>query len=194
MRIIDSHICVASLNAAGKIIPTMLAPAPRQHDLLIRRELYDGDDVAIAELHRRVYGPEFGMNEEFVSRVAAAIEGAIEQGWPEQSGAVWLVEREGEPELLGSIGLTDEADGSGRVRWFVLDLSLRGRGLGRALLAELLEQARAIGLERLELETFSALTTAAALYRQAGFQVVWERGRTDWGPPITYQHYTVQLR
>jgi hypothetical protein len=48
-------------------------------------------------------------------------------------------------------------------------------------------------MKRLELETFSALTTAARIYRQAGFLVTWARERDDWGPPVTYQHYELPL-
>jgi hypothetical protein len=44
------------------------------------------------------------------------------------------------------------------------------------------------------LETFSALRTAAHLYRDAGFRVVWEREIDIWGPPIVYQHYELRLR
>jgi ribosomal protein S18 acetylase RimI-like enzyme len=192
-RIIDSHICVASLNAKSNTL-TVLAASADQQSLQIRRELYDGDDAAIVELHRRVYVPEYGRNDDFVAQVAAGLDVAIEAGWPEQAGAVWLVERTGEPELLGSMGLTHEGDGLGRVRWFVLDPSVRGHGLGRSLLAQLLADAHANELERLELETFSALKAAASLYREAGFRVEWERERTDWGPPITYQHYSIHLR
>ena len=99
----------------------------------------------------------------------------------------------GAGQLSGSLGLTQEGDGVGRLRWFVLDRSLRGQGWGGWLLAELLGQARAEGLHRLELETFSALTTAAHLYRRAGFRLIWERVRHDWGPPVTYQGYQLDL-
>jgi ribosomal protein S18 acetylase RimI-like enzyme len=168
----------------------MTAIAP--HTVVIRHELREGDVAAIADLHRRVYGPEYGMNDEFVNRVAAGVEAAVTGGWPREAGAVWLVDRE--HELRGCLALTDEGLGVGRLRWFVLGSELRGRGLGRALVDELLAAARERGLRRLELETFSALTTAARIYRAAGFRLTRERERTDWGPPIIYQHYALELR
>jgi|SRR5579884_172236 len=167
--------------------------AGQLQEITTRRQLQPGDDAAIAELHRRVYQPEYGMNDEFVARVAEGARRAIARGWPRTGGAVWLVERAGEPELAGSLALTDEGDRRGQVRWFVLVPELRGQGLGRALLEQLLASARAAGMRRLELETFSALTSAAHLYREAGFRAVWERERTDWGSPITYQHYELEL-
>lgn len=47
----------------------------------------------------------------------------------------------------------------------------RGAGLGRRLLADTLDAARAIGIERVELEVFASNTAAIALYRRMGFAV-----------------------
>jgi ribosomal protein S18 acetylase RimI-like enzyme len=160
-------------------------------DTTVRRHLRDGDADAIAELHRRVYGSEYGLNEQFVDGVRRGLAAAVASGWPQRRGAVWLVD--GEEELRGALGLTDEGDGAGRVRWLVLDPALRGRGLARSLVAELLDEARAAGLHTLTLETYSDLTAAARIYRDAGFRVEWERVHDDWGPTITFQGYRLDL-
>jgi GNAT superfamily N-acetyltransferase len=165
----------------------MTATAPTS----VRRTLQEGDARAIADLHRRVYAPEYGMNDEFVARVAAGVDAAVAAGWPDAGGAVWLVDHGS--ELAGCLALTHERERVGRLRWFVLSSELRGRGLGRSLVEELLTTAVEQGVTRLELETFSALTTAARIYRAAGFQLTWEQERFDWGPPILYQHYGLDL-
>jgi GNAT superfamily N-acetyltransferase len=159
--------------------------------LAIRRELRPGDRRRIAELHRAVYVPEFGLNDVFVHGVADGVEAAIERGWPERSGAVWLI-GEGD-RLTGCLALTDEG-AVGRVRWFVLAPELRGQGVGRRLIDGLLAAAREAGHSKLELETFSALSAAAHVYRSAGFRLAWERETEVWGAPIVYQHYELQLR
>lgn len=158
---------------------------------VIRRDLRDDDPQAIVDLHRRVYVPEYGRNEAFILAVQDKVEDAVERGWPRAGGGVWLVDHD--DELAGCMALTDEGGGTGCVRWVVFDPELRGRGLGHRLLGELLAKARADGLRRLELETFSELRAAAHLYRSAGFVVTWERPRNDWGPPIVYQHYELPL-
>src|SRR5581483_2035270 len=107
-------------------------------------------------------------------------------------GAVRLVDS-GE-RLAGCVALTEEGDGIGRIRWVVLAPELRGAGLGRRLIGELVDQARDAGWHTLQLETFSRLEAAAGIYRQLGFRVVSERERHDWGPPIVYQHYELRLR
>jgi ribosomal protein S18 acetylase RimI-like enzyme len=156
-----------------------------------RRTLYRADIVAIADLHRRIYGPEYELNERFSETVEHDVAAAVARGWPARTGAVWLIEAGG--PLLGALALTDEGGGVGRVRWFALDPILRGRGLGRSLMAELLDEARAAGLCTLRLETIKVLTVAARIYTGSGFRVVWEREREDWGPRITYQGYELTL-
>lgn len=168
-----------------------MAAAGTTNELSIRRDLRDGDVDAIAELHRRVYGSEYGLNDRFVEGVRRGLEAAARTGWPQRTGAVWLVD--GDSALLGALGLTKEGGGMGKVRWFALDPSLRGRGLGRELIAELLHEARAAGLRTLVLETFSGLTAAAHIYRAAGFSVTWERPLQEWGPAVTFQQYELTL-
>lgn len=166
-------------------------PAAMSEHVLIRRRLEPGDAEAIGELHERLYALEYGMNDAFCQGVRDSVAAARRRGWPDVGGAVWLID--GEHGLAGSLGLTDEGGGSGRVRWFVIESRLRGHGLGRAMVEELITEARGAGLARLELETFSALQAAAHIYRAAGFELVWSRDRYDWGPPIVYQRYELEL-
>jgi ribosomal protein S18 acetylase RimI-like enzyme len=159
-------------------------------DFEIRRELRDSDLDAVAELHERLYTDEYGLDRRFSDTVRASIEACAARGWPAAGGA-WLVDRG--DELRGCLALTHEGPGRGQVRWFLLAPELRGLGLGRRLLDELVAHARAERLRRLELTTFSALATAAHLYRGAGFRVVAARETTEWGPPIVLQRYDLHL-
>ncbi len=158
----------------------------------IRRSLADGDAAAIVDLHDRVYRTEHGVDSRFAASVAASIEAAVGRGWPRSGGAVWLVDLDEGRRLGGALGLTDEGAGAGRVRWFVLAPELRGEGLGRAMLGELLDAARTAGMHTLTLETFSALTAAAHLYRSVGFRLCWEEATDKWGPEIVYQGYELR--
>src|SRR5690348_3223911 len=113
------------MNASDHTSGMSAAETGITNDISIRRDLRDGDADAIAELHRRVYASEYGLNERFVESVRRGAEAAVRSGWPQRSGAVWLVD--GDAALLGALGLTEEGGGLGKVRWFVLDPSLRGR-------------------------------------------------------------------
>jgi GNAT superfamily N-acetyltransferase len=158
----------------------------------IRRVLRPGDLGEIIAHHGRLYGAEYGVDPTFESHVAASVAAAGKRGFPRQGEGIWIVERDG--AHLGSIALTDEGDGSATVRWFVLDASLRGRGLGRGLVSEVLALADAAGYERVGLETFSELTAAAHIYRSNGFELQWEQTGPRWGrEQITYQRYELVL-
>ncbi|MEO0495024.1 MAG: GNAT family N-acetyltransferase [Actinomycetota bacterium] len=53
-----------------------------------------------------------------------------------------------------------------------LSADVRGRGLGRALLRHLVDEASSLGFARVRLDTNEALTEAIALYESAGFVAV----------------------
>jgi GNAT superfamily N-acetyltransferase len=157
----------------------------------LRRELRDADAEAIVEIHERIYRSEYGMKTAFVDGVRSTVENALERGWPEGGGA-WLVD--GPDGLAGSLGLTDEGGGLGKLRWVVLAPEARGTGLGKRMITEAVSEARDLSFERLELDTFGALKTAAAIYRSVGFELVSEERTDMWGPTISYQHYVADLK
>jgi GNAT superfamily N-acetyltransferase len=85
-----------------------------------------------------------------------------------------LTEDDGTP--LGCGGLrslpTTEAGGRREVKHLYVVPAARGRGLGRVLLDELEEHARAAGAATLVLDTNRSLEAAGGLYRSAGFAPV----------------------
>ncbi len=157
-------------------------------DISIRRELRPGDLGAIIAHHGRTYGPEYGVDSTFEAHVAASVAEAGKRGFPREGEGIWIVEADG--RHAGSIGLTDESGGVGTVRWVVLDRELRGRGIGRRLVGEVVAEAERHGYELLKLETFSDLRAAAHLYVEHGFEVVSAETGPRWGrAEITYQRY-----
>jgi ribosomal protein S18 acetylase RimI-like enzyme len=158
----------------------------------IRRELHPGDLGAIIAHHGRVYGEEYRVDSSFEGHVAATVAHAAAHGFPSKREAICLVELEG--EHAGSLALTDEGDGEAAIRWFVFSPEVRGRGLGRRLLGEMLARAAELGYTQVSLETFSELEAAAHLYRDHGFEVVSADAAPRWGRErITYQRYELEL-
>jgi ribosomal protein S18 acetylase RimI-like enzyme len=161
--------------------------------LRIRRGLRPGDLGAIVAHHGRVYGREYGVDPRFEGHVAASVARVAGRGFPKAREAIAIVEVGG--EHAGSIALTQEGEDSAAIRWFVLDAGLRGHGLGRRLLGDMLAHAEQSGYALVWLETFSELEAAAHLYRDHGFRVVSEDMAPRWGRDrITYQRYELELQ
>lgn len=159
----------------------------------IRRDLRPGDLDAIVAHHGAVYCPEYGVDSNFEAHVGASIAAAVARGFPRGRERIWIVEADG--EHAGSLALTDEGGGLGAVRWFVFDPELRGHGLGRRLVGELMAEAEAAGYEGLWLETFSDLRAAAHLYRSHGFELRSAQTGPRWGrDEVTYQRYELSFQ
>jgi ribosomal protein S18 acetylase RimI-like enzyme len=158
----------------------------------IRRDLRPGDLGAIIALHGRLIPPVYGLDATHEGYIAASVARQAIRGWPDEREGVWVVERD--RALAGSIALTDDGDDTAGLRWFALEQYLRGRGLGRRLVGEVVRAARMRGFARVRLETFSDLRAAAHLYREHGFQVIHEETGPRWGrDDVTYQHYELPL-
>jgi GNAT superfamily N-acetyltransferase len=166
--------------------PRMSAPPE------IRRELRPGDYGAIVAQHGRVYAREYGLDASFEASVASAVARAATAGWPGAREGIWIIEQGG--RFAGSLGLTDEGEGEAALHWFLLDASLRGHGLGRRLVGELVEKAEEMGYARIGLETFSELEAAGRIYRDHGFRLVGAEVGPRWGrAELTYQRYELEL-
>jgi putative acetyltransferase len=126
------------------------------------------DDPAVAAIIRAVMpefgadGPGFAIHDPEVGAMSRAYVGA---------DAVYLVvELDG--RVVGGGGIAPLRGGPPGVcelqKMYFLP-ELRGRGVGRALLLELLERARELGYRSCYLETLSGMDAAQRLYRALGF-------------------------
>ena len=73
---------------------------------------------------------------------------------------------------MGIACLKALTEGTGEVKRMYVRPEARKRGLGRALLNELLEQAHQIGYERIRLDSARFMAEAHQLYRTSGFREI----------------------
>lgn len=160
--------------------------------ITIRQDVRPGDLGAVTAMQGIEYGEQYGMDITFEADVARGM-GAFGRAVAEHpdSGRMWIAEQSG--EMVGSIAVTRESDSLARLRWFLVRRVARGTGVGRRLLDEAMASIRDGGFERVELETFSELTTAARMYLDAGFEVVDAAPRLQWGREIELRHYELRL-
>ena len=90
-------------------------------------------------------------------------------------GAFLLAKLDGRPSGCGGFSRFDATTAELRRMYVVPEA--RGRGLGKALVAWLLEAARVAGYKRIRLETGNRQEEALGLYKAAGFASI-----PCWGP------------
>ncbi|HEY9593990.1 MAG TPA: GNAT family N-acetyltransferase, partial [Spirochaetia bacterium] len=93
----------------------------------------------------------------------------------------------------GSEPAAPAAAGAAQLRWLLLHPSLRGHGLGRALVEEALAFCRASGYASVLLWTEGSLETATTLYRRFGFKRTETKTGGIWGATRTEERYDLSL-
>ena len=130
------------------------------------RPARDADSAAVIALIARVYGEYPGCILD-VDREEPALRA------PASSfDRFWVVE-EGQ-HVVGCVGCA-LGKGVAELKKLYLDAPMRGRGLGRDLIALVEETARASGAERIELWSDTRFKTAHAVYERCGYR---KTGRT----------------
>jgi GNAT superfamily N-acetyltransferase len=152
----------------------MATSTPTDRRVSIRSGPRPGDLGRVLTMHGEVYAREYGFDERFEAHVAHGLEGfaaalgeARDDPHAREPGRLWLAERAG--EVVGTVGLTDEGDGVGQLRWFLVTADARRTGVGRELLRTLLEHARERRMTHIRLWTVHMLDAAARLYVDLGF-------------------------
>jgi putative acetyltransferase len=84
-------------------------------------------------------------------------------------GGIFRVVEDDSGDVVGCGGLYPVDERAIELRKMYFRPALRGKGMGRKLLDDLIAEARRRDFDRIELETASHLETAIALYQRAGF-------------------------
>jgi GNAT superfamily N-acetyltransferase len=157
--------------------------------ITLRHDLRPGDLGAVVALHGTVYAREYGFDSTFEAYVAGPLADFIRSPTPRDR--LWIAEQG--QRLVGCVAVIGTSETEGQLRWFLVDPSARGLGLGKRLLAEAVAFARGCGYQALFLWTVSALTAAARLYRWAGFEKVEEKPGRQWGVAVVEEKYVLPL-
>jgi GNAT superfamily N-acetyltransferase len=118
-------------------------------------------------LNERVQG-DYGIEFDVESMVASDLSDSEKFHPP--NGRFYLVQYKGDVAGVGCLKKLEE--GVGEIQRMYVLPSFRGRGLGRALVNRLIEDARSIGYQRLKLESLEFLEAAHSLYRSVGFHEI----------------------
>jgi putative acetyltransferase len=107
-------------------------------------------------------------------------------------GAFLVASRAGEAVGCGALRCIEP--GSGEIKRMYVSPPARGAGVGRVVLAALEAEARALGLERLVLETGVRQPEAIALYERAGFSRIGRFGDYEEQPLSVFMSKDLRAR
>jgi DNA-binding MarR family transcriptional regulator/N-acetylglutamate synthase-like GNAT family acetyltransferase len=154
------------------------------------RGLQIGDVGWITHRQGILYAQEYGWDGTYEALVAEILAGFVKNFDQHREGA-WVAERDG--AILGSVFLVRASDGVAKLRLLYVEPTARGLGLGKHLVHECIEFARAKGYRTLTLWTNDVLASARRIYEAAGFQLMREERHHSFGKDLNGQTWDLAL-
>lgn len=152
---------------------------------ILRNDLRPGDLGWIVHLHGVIHAQECGFDATMEAYVAVPLSEFLLRRHPRER--IWIAEKDG--HIVGCIAIVEASQEQAQLRWFLVDPSARGLGLGKRLLMGAIEFCREQDYRTIMLWTVSALKTAAHLYRTHGFTKVEEKPGLAWGVEVVEERY-----
>jgi DNA-binding MarR family transcriptional regulator/GNAT superfamily N-acetyltransferase len=194
----------ARLLEAMTTIRELLAPAGAEPDAAAARarrpesaaEPYTlrphrpGDMGWIVHRHGVLYAQEYGWDERFEAFVATITAHFVDH-FDAARERCWIAERDG--AMVGSVFVVRHTQTVAKLRLLYVEPDARGLGIGRRLVDECIDFARAAGYRRLTLWTNSILDAARHIYQRAGFRCVGRERQHRFGRDLEFETWTLAL-
>ncbi|MFP3126804.1 helix-turn-helix domain-containing GNAT family N-acetyltransferase [Ectobacillus funiculus] len=150
------------------------------------RDDYTAEDkkYLIIEKQRAFYTDNFGFDETFLDYLHETFDAEIEK--------VWIAEDN--KEFAGCVGLVKENEKTAMLRWFIVESSIRGKGVGTQLVQTVLDYCKEQQYERVFLWTVSSLPIARRLYEKFGFKITETKvEKVLWGQRLVEERWDLEL-
>lgn len=158
-------------------------------DISIRTELRPGDIGYVIYMHGDLYKKEYGYGVPFEAYVAKGLCEFYDKYNPARE-RIWVCEHK--DRMIGFLLLMDRGNAA-QLRYFLIQPEYRGIGLGSKLMSLYMDFLQECGYRESYLWTTHELSTAAFLYRRAGFHLTEEKESTAFGKPLKEQRYDLLL-
>lgn len=146
----------------------------------------------VAGLHGTYYSRYWNFGLFFEAKVATELSEFLSRFDNKRDG-FWVAENEG--NIAGTVsidGIEGRTKGA-RLRWFIVDPGMQGRGIGRMLMHEAVSFCRTAGHPKIYLTTFAGLDPARHLYEEFGFVMREEWEDAHWGKTVTAQRFELEF-
>jgi DNA-binding MarR family transcriptional regulator/N-acetylglutamate synthase-like GNAT family acetyltransferase len=176
---------VGHMQAVQRLLSGVEQGAP------VIRTCRPGDLAYVDYLHCRVYGEEYGFDlAEFERYVLPPMVKFIEQ--PDKEGSQsWVAEFAG--SIVGGLTALRVDTETAQLRWFVVDPSCRGLGVGKELMGTAIDFCRTFGYKRVFLWTVDYLKAARHIYQREGFVLTESVRHSVWGQDLVEERWDLGL-
>jgi len=156
----------------------------------ILRPLQIGDIGQITHRQGVLYSQEYGWDVTYEALVAEILSGFVKNFDARWENA-WIAERH--DAVIGSIFLVRGSEGVAKLRLLYVEPSARGLGLGKRLVQECIDDARAKGYRTMMLWTNDILVAARRIYESASFRLVKAEPHNSFGKDLVGQTWELEL-
>ena len=146
----------------------------------------------VTGLHAAYYSENYGFGAIFERKVATEMSEFAGRLDHDRNAAFTAVRGQ---QFLGSVSIDGEDLGGGaaHLRWFIVDPSAQGLGVGGQLLDRAIAFVDDKGFTETRLWTFKGLDAARHLYERYGFELIEERSGWQWGTEVSEQTFVRKL-
>jgi peptidyl-dipeptidase Dcp len=159
-------------------------------DISVRTILKPGDLGYVIYRHGKMYGDEYGYGVSFEAYVAGGL-AEFYKAYDPSRDCVWIAEHR--DKIVGFLLLMHRENNAAQLRYFYLDADYRGIGLGKRMMSLYMDFLRSRNYKSSYLWTTHEQTTAASIYKKAGFKLTDEKESTAFGKSLKEQRYDLVL-
>lgn len=145
--------------------------------------------ASVIALHMAYYAPRWGFGASFESKLAREMGEFHSRYDPHRD--LFLTAADEDDEIIGSItvdGIAAASEGA-HLRWFIVNESMAGRGIGGDLMGNCTRFLQEKGYWRAYLTTFRGLDAARSLYERHGFVLADEQPVDPWSGDVGLQRF-----
>lgn len=186
LRNLDIHKQQKLIDSMSTIKGILSEHIDQNESVISIRDDYTAEDkkYLIIEKQRAFYTDNFGFDETFLDYLHETFDAEIEK--------IWIAEDN--KEFAGCVGLVKENEKTAMLRWFIVESSIRGKGVGTQLVQTVLDYCKEQQYERVFLWTVSSLPIARRLYEKFGFKITeTKEEKVLWGQRLVEERWDLEL-